>query len=163
MAKTVWFDMDGTLYDLYNIPNWLEKIEDSQPWVFYNGCPMYNPYRIRQAIKVLMAYGWDVGVVTWAPKDVDPAEEFFAAVEETKLAWIRKYYPELAHNFHCLPYGESKREFVYENFCRTSLIGGAQVLVDDNRMIRDDWDTVADWFTIDATHDYCKELEGLVM
>ena len=163
MAKTVWFDMDGTLYDLYNVPNWLEELENENPNVFYDGNLMYNSYRIGQAIEALVAHGWDVGVVTWAPMGVDKDSTFFAKVEQVKRFWLKRFYPELAHNFHCLPYGESKRNYVYENFCRTSLIGGTQVLVDDNMMVRCDWEAVNGWFAIDATHDYCQELEGLVM
>lgn len=163
MAKTVWFDMDGTLYDLYNIPDWLERLLSEDAPVFYDGRPMYDPYRINKAIKALVAHGWDVGVVTWAPKDVEEDSPFFTEVAYQKLCWIRQYYPELAHNFHCIPYGDSKRNYIYETRVRTSLIGGTQVLVDDNRIVRDDWEVVSNWFTIDATHDYCKELEGLVM
>lgn len=163
MAKTVWFDMDGTLYDLYSIPNWLEELQNKNPNVFYEGKPMYNSYRINQAIEALVAHGWDVGVVTWAPMGVFEEEDFFTEVAYQKLCWIRRYYPELAHNFHCIPYGESKRNYVYKTRMQASLLGGTQILVDDNRMVRDDWEVVNSWFVIDATHDYCKELEGLVM
>ena len=29
MSKVIMFDMDGTVYDLYGVDNWLEKLENS--------------------------------------------------------------------------------------------------------------------------------------
>ena len=29
--KQIWFDMDGTLADLYGVENWLEKLRASDP------------------------------------------------------------------------------------------------------------------------------------
>ena len=30
MSKKVYFDLDGTLYNLYNIPDWLDYLENEK-------------------------------------------------------------------------------------------------------------------------------------
>ena len=167
MAKTVWFDMDGTLYDLYNIPGWLELLQMEEPGIFRHGQPMYNPFFIRQAILALIAHGWQVGVITWAPKGVAEEEPFFIETKRAKQEWLRRHYPELLENFYCLPYGQSKAICACDHWKERSLDPdmGVQILVDDNMLVRDEW---ADgWEThfkaIDANSDYVKTLEGLVM
>lgn len=167
MAKTVWFDMDGTLYDLYNIPGWLELLQMEEPGIFRHGQPMYNPFFIRQAILALIAHGWQVGVITWAPKGVAEEEPFFIETKRAKQEWLRRHYPELLENFYCLPYGESKSVCACDHWKERSLDPdmGVQILVDDNMLVRDEW--VDGWEThfkaIDANNDYVKTLEGLVM
>ena len=167
MAKTVWFDMDGTLYDLYNIPGWLELLQMEEPGIFQHGQPMYNPFFIQQAILALIAHGWQVGVITWAPKGVAEEEPFFIETKRAKQEWLRRHYPELLENFYCLPYGESKSVCACDHWKERSLDPdmGVQILVDDNMLVRDEW--VDGWEThfkaIDANNDYVKTLEGLVM
>lgn len=167
MAKTVWFDMDGTLYDLYNIPNWLERLEEKDEGVFYHGTMMYNPFRIEQAIDALIAHGWQVGVITWAPKGVEKDDPFFTKVENIKRFWLKRFYPALLENFYCLPYGESKSVCACDHWKERSLDPdmGVQILVDDNMLVRDEWASgwESHFKTIDATEDYTKQLEGLVM
>lgn len=167
MAKTVWFDMDGTLYDLYNVPNWLERLAEEDEGVFWDGAMMYNPYRIEQAIEALIAHGWRVGVITWAPKGVEKDDPFFAKVENIKRFWLKRFYPDLLENFYCLPYGQSKAICACDHWYeRNGDIADTQILVDDNMIVRDDW-VAGGWSgsykTIDATEDYTKQLEGLVM
>lgn len=167
MAKTVWFDMDGTLYDLYNIPGWLELLQLEEPGIFRHGQPMYNPFFIRQAILALIAHGWQVGVITWASKGVAEEEPFFIETKRAKQEWLRRHYPELLENFYCLPYGESKSVCACDHWKERSLDPdmGIQILVDDNMLVRDEWASgwESHFKTIDATEDYTKQLEGLVM
>lgn len=167
MAKTVWFDMDGTLYDLYNIPNWLEELQNKNENVFYIGSPMYNCYCINRAIEALTEHGWQVGIITWAPKDVAENDPFFAKVKHAKLMWALRHYPDLVRNFYCLPYGQSKAICACNHWSeRNGSIEDVQILVDDNMLVREDW-LDNGWHsyykTIDATSDYTSQLEGLVM
>ena len=45
MKKMICFDMDGTIADLYNVPNWLPKLraEDASP--YEDAAPIYDMNR----------------------------------------------------------------------------------------------------------------------
>ena len=163
MANTLWFDMDGTIYPLYKMTTWLYRLENKDATVFNEISVHKSAQRIRQAITALQKMGWQVGVITWAPKDVDRSDPFFAEVEREKRHWLHYYFPEIHHsNFYCLTYGTDKTEIVKINVKQFE--EGTHILVDDNKMVRKDWRAAGkNFLTINANRSFCKELEGLVM
>ena len=46
MKKAIFWDMDGTIADLYNVPNWLDKLraEDTSP--YREAEPLFSLYDI---------------------------------------------------------------------------------------------------------------------
>lgn len=157
MKGYIWFDMDGTIYDLYKIPNWLEMLRAGDMSVFsYDDRARKSLTRIREAIRALMAQGWEVGVITWAPMHVEADTLTFDECWEQKYSWIERNFPELAKNFYCVEYGDPKANWVLWN-------DRPNILIDDNKMVRADWRKNGDNFiTINAARGYIKELEGLV-
>lgn len=168
MTKTIWFDMDGTLYDLYKIPGWLPMLETRQ-WGRAFGQDDYaraHIDRIDNAIEALKRLGWKVGVLTWAPKDVKSNSLDFDRVHNVKWLWLSKNVPSLAMDdaaFACLPYGESKAQFIID----MEEVGDVNYLVDDNKEVRRDWREhwcqAWDFKTINASRAFYRELEGLAM
>ena len=168
MRKTIWFDMDGTLYDLYKIPGWLGLLE-SRRWNDAFGQADYaraHIDRIREAIKALKATGWTVGIITWAPMGIQWWDEALGEVERVKCKWVDQNIPELADDdipFACLPYGESKAKFIID----MEEAGDVNYLVDDNKEVRRDWRDHTGgngvFKTINASRSYHRELEGLAM
>lgn len=161
MMNTIWFDMDGTIYELYKIPNWLERVRAFDPTVFSDGLPRHNHERINRAIEALMEAGWQVGVLTWAPKGLGWDDKGLHTIGSQKFGWLCRFFPALADGkFACLPYGESKAQFIED-------MGDARdlnILVDDNKWVRADWRSHGENFkTINASRAYVRELEGLVM
>ena len=48
--KMLCFDMDGTIADLYAVPNWLEKLRKGDPSPFQDAAPMWNMKALRNAL-----------------------------------------------------------------------------------------------------------------
>ena len=157
--NTIWFDMDGTIYELYRIPNWLERVREMDTSVFSDGFPRNDYDRIDIAVEALIEQGWQVGVITWAPKGATMDE--INEVSEVKFNWLCKFFPALANGkFACIPYGESKAQFLIDMGEARTL----NILVDDNKYVRADWRKHGEQFkTINATRSFVRELEGLVM
>lgn len=54
MANVIYFDLDGTVYPLYNLPNWLEEIHAS---IFSHDCAVDNIAEIQRVCCELKAMG----------------------------------------------------------------------------------------------------------
>ena len=127
--KTLVFDMDGTIADFYGVDGWLDYLinEDTTPYEMAR--PLYDMVKLRDILLTLKAIGWRIVVTTWLAKD--GTKEYNDRTRVAKLNWLAKYdfpYDEI----HLVKYGTTKAN------C-TRKIGGYQVLVDDNEMIRKGW------------------------
>lgn len=153
----IWFDMDGTIYDLYKIPGWLDALRAGEMDIFsLDDMARKSLPRIRQAICTLIDNGWKVGVITWAPMHVEMDTTTFEQCRDEKYRWIERNFPELLDNFHCVQYGFDKSDWVDD-------WDALNILVDDNKIVRESWRKAGKNFkTINASRGYVKELEGLV-
>lgn len=145
MNKTLVFDMDGTIANLYGVDGWLEMLraEDATPYKIAE--PMYEMNILNEILKIFKSYGWRIVVTTWLSKG--STKTYDKMVREAKLNWLDKNnfpYDEI----HLVKYGTTKAN------C-TRKLGGYQVLIDDNAQIRKGW-TLGD--TIDANEDIITKL-----
>lgn len=160
--NSIWFDMDGTIADLYKVEGWLPKLR-SNDWSVYSECaPRHNYQRINAAIEALIENGWQVGVITWASKGIGWSKEL-REIAEIKHSWLRRFFPALADGkFACIPYGYSKADYL-EEMDRCYEVA---YLVDDNKEVRQEWRShsceYVKFKTINASRAYVRELEGLV-
>ncbi len=150
MKKMICFDMDGTIADLYGVPNWLEKIraEDASP--YRDAKPMWDMDKLKEVLLKLSAEGWEIRVITWL--SMDSTEEFKKAVRAEKRAWLNKHkFP--VGSCHMVAYGTTKANCVRK-------AADHAILIDDNSKIRDNWSLGK---TIDPTNcNLIKELEKLL-
>ena len=59
--NSIWFDMDGTIAELYKVKDWLSALR-SNDWSIYDKClPRAHFERINAAIEALVENGWQVG------------------------------------------------------------------------------------------------------
>lgn len=160
--KGIFFDLDGTIAELYKVEGWLPKLRNND-WSVYSECaPRHNYQRINAAIEALIANGWQVGVITWASKGIGWNKEL-QEIAGIKFNWLCKFFPALAGgNFACIPYGYSKADYLEE-------MGDAYkvaYLVDDNKEVRQEWRShsceYVKYKTINASRSFVRELEGLV-
>ncbi len=129
MNRTLVFDMDGTIANLYGVENWLADLRAYNPRPYREAKPMYDMEVLRQILEVLKAQGWKVVVTSWLSKE--STREYDELVRIEKREWLARYnFP--ADEIHIVKYGTTKAN------C-TRKLGGYQVLVDDNEQVRNGW------------------------
>lgn len=129
MNKTLVFDMDGTIADLYGVENWLEDLRNENPRPYIEAKPLYHMFVLNTLVEALKKQGWRIVVTTWLAKD--SSKEYDTLVREAKLAWLEKYYFPY-DEIHLVKYGTTKANCTRRH-------GGFQVLVDDNEKVRNGW------------------------
>ena len=129
MAKMICFDMDGTIADLYSVPNWLDKLraEDSSP--YSDAAPMWDMEELKKILLLLISKEWEVRVISWLSKD--SSESYKNEVRKAKLEWLAKYdFPY--RRCHLVAYGTTKADCVRR-------LASPAILVDDNEKVRNGW------------------------
>ena len=149
MTKTLVFDMDGTIADLYAVTDWLENImaENVRPYAIAE--PMYNMNKLVNVINRLKENGWRVAIVSWTSKH--GSKEYNKAVRKVKKEWLDRYnfpYDEL----HVIKYGTPK------SYCMKKT-GGFQILFDDEEPNRKAWRNGS---TVNANEDIYKILKNML-
>lgn len=127
MKKTIWFDMDGTIANLYGVDNWLAKLiaEDASPYAVAN--PIGNMNTLAKAIHKAQANGYKVGIISWLSKN--STANYDKAVTTAKLNWLKKHLASVKFDtIHIVPYGTNK----------STLCGGG-ILFDDEDNNRNNW------------------------
>ena len=148
MRKMLVFDMDGTIADLYGTDNWLSDLRNEKVDPYVNAEPLYNMEEMSKILNKAKSNGWRIAVTTWLAKDATKAYD--KAVAEAKKNWLIK------HNFpvdeiHCLKYGRTKAN-------ATRKKADFQVLIDDNKKVRDGWTLGT---TVNAEYDIMNFLKSL--
>lgn len=125
----LYFDMDGTLTNLYGVNNWLEYLlkSDVTPYKCAKGL---NLRTISRYMNMAIRKGYEIGIITWLPKgaNIDYCEEVACA----KIEWVRKHLKSVnikAENFHILRYGSPKELMAQK----------CDILFDDEITNRENW------------------------
>lgn len=145
-----YFDMDGTVADLYGTKDWLKKIRAYDTTPYSEAKPLVNMDELKKVCEILRANGHDLGVITWGAAD-EQNEDFNRRTEKAKREWLFQYMPYIDQkNFHFLPYGTPKQTVHSKN--------RKTVLIDDNAEVRQKYETPKRRRTIDATGNIIQEL-----
>ena len=146
MIKAIYFDMDGTIADLYGVDGWLDALhrEDTTPYAV--AAPMVDMAQLNAICERLIALGITIGVISWSA--MGGSREYNAAVRKVKREWISEYLPCVSE-FHVVKYGTPKHHVRKVE---------SSILVDDNVDVREAWRGE----TIDATKNILKALAELL-
>lgn len=147
--KSLVFDMDGTIADLYGVKNWLNALRNEDTAPYEKARPIYDMDTLTGILEVLKMDGWKIVVTSWLAKGA--SEDYNNRVRKAKINWLKKYgfpYDEI----HLVKYGTTKANCTRKN-------GGFQILIDDNPEVRKGW-TLGN--TIDANKNIIKALADLI-
>lgn len=105
---TIYFDMDGTIADLYGVENWLSYLEaeDTTPYDVAKGIVDLNQFA--RLVNALQKNGYRIGIISWTSKCGTPA--YNKAVEISKRKWLAKHLASVKFDeINVVPYGTPKR------------------------------------------------------
>lgn len=107
MLPTLVFDMDGTVADLYGVPDWLGKLraEDASP--YYAAGEMFDLDYLNDLLGIYKACGGAVCVVSWLSKG-SPSPAYRDAVRAAKMMWLRENLPAI-EDVRVVDHGTCKR------------------------------------------------------
>ncbi len=146
--KTIYFDMDGTIADLYSCDNWLEDILAEKPTPYIEAKPMVNMTKLKVSLRKLRKKNYKLGVISWLAKG--SSEHYDKIVTEAKINWLKTHIDLDFDEIHIIPYGSPKHEIANDK-------GG--IIFDDDERVRRGWFGSA---LNPQEHNIIKILEDLV-
>lgn len=91
--KAIYFDMDGTIANLYSDPNWLAKLTAHDVTPYENAPPMLNMSLLARYIHRVQKKGIQVGIVSWLSKTSTAIYDI--EVTNAKIKWLTKHLPSV--------------------------------------------------------------------
>ena len=129
MAKAIYFDMDGTIADLYAVENWLPKLRSADASPYEDAIPMVKMNLLARLLNRLQREGYTIGIVSWLAKNSD--EEYDEKVTRAKKTWLDKHLASVHFDeIHIVKYGTPKQTIV------DNPLG---ILFDDEEQNREKW------------------------
>lgn len=123
----IWFDMDGTIANLYGVDGWLEMLIANDPTPYAVAKPMLNMSLLARYLNKAIAQGHEVGVISWLSKNSNA--EYDEKVKAAKLDWLNTHLKSVRFTtIHIVAYGTNKL-----NTC------GEGILFDDELNNRVTW------------------------
>ncbi len=143
---TIWFDMDGTIANLYGVDGWLDMLRAYDPKPYAEAEVMLNMSVLARYLHKAQRAGISIGIISWLSRSSTP--EYDEAVEETKLGWLAEHLPSVDWDeINIVDYGTDKSIFMNSD---------EDILFDDEPKNRENWDGLA--FTPDEIMEVLKGL-----
>lgn len=128
--KTIYFDMDGTIADLYSVDGWLDDLENYRVRPYAEAVPMLNMSLLARYLNKLHKVGYKLGVVSWLSKT--GTKEYNERVTEVKREWLSIHLKSVQFDeIHIVKYGTPKQTVVDKP---------NGILFDDELKNRNDWE-----------------------
>lgn len=124
----IWFDMDGTIADLYGVENWLEMLiaHDETPYAIAK--PIVNLSVLARLMNKVQRKGFEICIVSALAKD--STAEYDERVRSAKIKW-------LANHLKSVHFDEIR--FVPYWYTKNDVNTGADVLFDDEERHLKKW------------------------
>lgn len=128
-ARTICFDMDGTIANLYSVKGWLEDLESHNIRPYREATVMMNMQVLARRLNTLQRNGYRLVIISWLSKSGNA--EYNEAVAQAKREWLRKHLSSVHWNeIHIVEYGTPKSTVVNTTNA---------ILFDDEERNRTEW------------------------
>ena len=128
MNKAIYFDLDGTIADLYGVEGRLADLEAENVRPYAEAKPLLNLSLLARYIHKAQKMGYIVGIISWLSKCGSDA--YNEAVTAVKREWLAKHLPSVEWDeIHIVKYGTPK------STCRSC----PGILFDDEQRNLDEW------------------------
>lgn len=125
--KQIWFDMDGTIADLYGVEGWLDYLLSGDTFPYDNATAMLNFSLLARLLNKAQRNGWKIGIVSWTSKS--GTDLYNGQIALSKMVWLHKHLKSVQWDeIKIIPYGTNKYETC-----------GGGILFDDEERNRNSW------------------------
>lgn len=126
MEKAIYFDMDGTIADLFGVDNWLADLRNNRTRPYHDARPLWNMRELSKLLRKVQNAGYKIGVISWGA--MEASDNFQSRIEKSKKAWLKRHLPSVIWDeIYITRYGVPKSS------C------GSGILFDDSRKNRAEW------------------------
>ena len=127
--RTIWWDMDGTIANLYAVENWLPMLRAEDTTPYEKAEVMWNMSQLARLMNMVQTMGYKLGIISWTSKG--GSESYNEAVKQAKLGWLKKHLASVKFNeINIVKYGYNK-----SHFCKSA----EDILFDDEENNRNNW------------------------
>lgn len=129
MNTTIYFDMDGTIVNLYGVENWLDYLRNNDETPYTVAEPLVRLASLARVLNNLQRKGYKIGIISWLAKN--SSIDYDEKVTKAKRAWLNKHLHSVRFDeINIVTYGTPKQRFAKTN---------NDILFDDEAKNRNDW------------------------
>lgn len=126
---TIYFDMDGTIANLYGVADWLPKLREADASPYLEAEPMVEAGEFQLLLSILQNRGFKLGIISWLAKDSE--KSYDKAVRNAKKTWLCENFPEITFDeMHIVKYGTRKDYVAKDKY---------GIIFDDDERVRNKW------------------------
>lgn len=113
MEKVIYFDMDGTIANLYGVQDWEKMLLNHNSAPYARAKVMLNMHSLARILNALQRKGYYIGIISWLSRSSTP--EYDEEVTATKKAWLKKHlssvhFDEITITSHGTPKARAARK-----------------------------------------------------
>ena len=124
----IWFDMDGTIADLYGVENWLEMLINHDETPYAIAKPLVRLCVLARLMNEVQKKGYEICIVSALAKNSD--KEYDEKVMKAKTKWLSAHLKSVQFN---------EIKFVPYWFVKNDVNSGNDILFDDEDRHLEAW------------------------